>query len=93
MKNLKTLYRLAANNAYNDGIDAGNEIQLVSWIRENCRYDKDKEFFLVLGIGSELADIQARSLGYKNEVDRAWDEVIKKPGNREKHEKWLRTHI
>jgi hypothetical protein len=72
MKDLGKIYKMAAERADGQGISAADQTALVSFIRGNCIYDEDKEFFLVLGIGCELADIQARRAGYKNEVDRAY---------------------
>ena len=71
--NLDAIYKAAAAKAFQDNIDPGNQDQLVGWIRSNCKYDLDNEFFLVLGIGSELADIRARKDGYESEVHRAYE--------------------
>jgi hypothetical protein len=89
---LKELYAEAAGQANKAGISAGDEASLVEWIRQNCKYREGIEFFLVLGIGCELADIQAKEQGFKNEVDRAWNHVLAIPGNKEKHENWLKRH-
>jgi len=51
--NLDAIYKAAAAKAFQDNVDPGNQDQLVGWIRSNCKYDLDNEFFLVLGIGSE----------------------------------------
>lgn len=69
---LKTIVKSAAKSAYDAGISAGNQDQLVAWIRANCRYRSDSEFFLVLLIGSDLADLQAQAEGYPHEVARAY---------------------
>ena len=92
MIKLIELYHRAAIKANEDKIDAGNENQLVSWIQNNCKYDQVNEFFLVLGIGSELADIQAKNQGHHDEVDRAFKIVMSKPGMKKAHEKWLKLH-
>lgn len=69
---LKALYKNAANKAFSDGISAGDEKQLIEWIYANCTFDDEVLFFLVLGIGAELADLEARKQGYISEVDRAF---------------------
>jgi hypothetical protein len=74
MKNdLNTIYKQAAQKAHTDGIAAGDEAKLVEWICSNCRFDEDKLFFLVLGIGCELADIEARKEGFENGVHKAFN--------------------
>lgn len=60
----------AARAAYDAGIRADDEAELIAWIGEHCRYRPDQEFFLVLLIGAELADIDARATGFKSQVDR-----------------------
>jgi len=72
MTNLKELYNQAARKAFTDGVDAGSESALVAWIWSNCNYRPDTEYFLVLGIGCALADLQAQEKGFKNEVQRAF---------------------
>lgn len=95
--NLSEAYKTAARAASEDGIDAGNEPQLIEWIRRNCKYRPETEFFLVLGIGCELANMQSQQRGYKSNVHEAY-ELAKpkeiKAGDRVKHscwseEKWL----
>lgn len=68
---LKDFFQTAAIQADKDGVDAGDEQQLINWIRFNCNYSEDHLFFLVLLIGSALADIQAQAQGFKHEVHRA----------------------
>lgn len=63
----------AAKTAFEAGIDAGDQDQLVAWIRGNCRYRVGTEYFMVFLIGSALADLQAQAQGYPNEVARAFD--------------------
>lgn len=87
---LKTQYKSAAQQAFADGIADDDETALAEWIRANCRYDQDKEFYLVLGIGCELADIHSKQRGFRSNAHEAWEKVMVKPGNRERHEKWLR---
>lgn len=70
--NLKALYKNAAKKAFSDGISAGDEKQLIAWIYANCDFDDEVLFFLVLGIGAELADLEAQKQGYISEVDRAF---------------------
>ena len=77
-KALGELYAQAAQKAFDDGIDAGDQDQLVQWIQANCSYDPDNEFFLVLGIGSALADLQSQSKGYKHQVDEAYSKAVQK---------------
>lgn len=62
----------AAKTAFEAGIDAGDQDQLVAWIRGNCRYRVGAEYFMVLLIGSALADLQAQAQGWPNEVARAF---------------------
>jgi len=69
---LADIYNAAAAKAHKDGIGAGNEPELVRWIYQNCRFDDDKLFFLVLGIGCALADIEARERGYENGIHEAF---------------------
>jgi len=70
---LSEIYKAAAEKAYIDGIPAGDEGRLIDWIFANCRFDEDKLFFLVLGIGCELADIEARAEGFENGVHKAFN--------------------
>lgn len=72
MSTLDTTVKSAAKAAFDAGVDAGDQEQLVAWIRANCRYRVDTEFFLVLLIGSELADLRAQAMGYEHEVARAY---------------------
>ena len=72
MKDLQHLYKEAAMQADKDGVYAGSEMQLVKWIWANCTFPLECLFYLVLGIGSELADLQARRYGYKHDVERAF---------------------
>jgi len=69
---LKAIYKQAALAANESDVKASDQDGLVAWIRAHCRYRPDTEFFLVLGIGAELADLQARAKGYTSEVDRAF---------------------
>ena len=69
---LKQLYKQAAQKAFTDGIDAGDQSALVAWIRSNCNYRPETEYFLLLGIGCNLADLQAQAKGFKNDVHRAF---------------------
>ena len=73
---LKQIYKAAANKAFEDNIDPGNEPQLIAWIENNCSFDREYLFFLVLGIGAELADLQAQHEGYEHQVDKIWKERI-----------------
>jgi hypothetical protein len=73
---LNQLYKQAAQAADADGISAGDQDALVAWIRSNVRYRPDTEFFIALGIGCELADIQSVRRGYKNQVDEAFQNAV-----------------
>lgn len=73
---LKRLYEMAAEKAYNDGVDPDDENRLVAWITANCEFNRDHLFFLVLGIGAELADLIATGEGFQNQVDKIWKEKI-----------------
>jgi hypothetical protein len=66
---LKEIYKAAAQKAMTDKINPGNEQDLIKWIYQNCSFDEGNLFFLVLGIGSELADLIAQKNGYDNQVD------------------------
>ena len=87
---LKDIYKVAAKIAFEEGIDAGDETMVLEWIRKTCSYRPDTEFFLVLGIGAELADLEAQKQGYDSEAHRAFEYAINKPGMREKHERHMR---
>jgi hypothetical protein len=78
MTKLDLLYRAAAAAAYKDGVSAGDPAALREWIESHCSYNADQMFFLVLGIGTELADIEAQAQGYDNEVHRAFESAKRK---------------
>ena len=82
MASLEDIYRQAAVEAYRQGVSAGNESHLVEWIRANCSYREDTEFFLVLGIGCELADIEARAKGFESEAHRAYEAAVRAVASR-----------
>ena len=71
MADVKELYKQAAQKAFQDNIDTGNEKQLSQWIWDNCKFPLECMYYLVLGIGCELADLQAQRDGFDNEVARA----------------------
>jgi hypothetical protein len=71
-------YFRAAEVARSDGIRSGNEVALLNWIRRNVRYDAKNEFYLFLGIGSALADLEAQAEGYANQAERAYKLAKKK---------------
>jgi len=77
---LRDTYKRAALIALHDNVRASNEPMLTAWIRQNCSFRLSTEFFLVLGIGAELADLEANCHGYKSEVDRAFDIAATKTG-------------
>ena len=69
---LEALVEKTAAQAHMDGVDPGDQLQLVGWIRKNCAYNQDNEFYLVLLIGSRLADLRAQEKGFKHQVDMAF---------------------
>ena len=75
-RDLNEIYKAAAQKAFEDGIDPGNENQLIDWLEKNCNFNPDYLFFLILGVGSELADIIAQHEGYADQVDKIWKERI-----------------
>jgi len=75
MDSLKLTYKLAAQAAYAAGESADNQEKLTSWIRANCKYRPDTEIYLVLGVGSALADIEAQAQEYLGQIDR----IFKQP--------------
>lgn len=72
MAALSELYKQAAKKAFDDNVSAADEPLLVNWIRHNCRYKADNEFYLVLGIGCELAALESQSRGYENNIHEAF---------------------
>ena len=87
---LEEMYKLAAQKAFEDDIDPGNETQLNQWIWDNCKFPIECMFYLVLGIGSELADIRAREKGYTNQTDQIWQERIEPNWKCDQFGKWSR---
>ena len=47
-------------------------MQLAKWIWSNCEFPLECLYYLVLGIGCDLADLQAQRDGFTNEVERAY---------------------
>jgi hypothetical protein len=76
MSNLKDIYQAAARAALSDGESTNNQESLVLWIRDNCTYKTDNEYFVVLGIGTEMADLAAKAEGYTSEVDRNYSAAL-----------------
>ncbi len=72
---LAELYAIGAQRAMADGIDPADQDSLVDWIRRNCDYREGTEFFIVLGIGAALADLRAQAEGYKDQFDRAIQQI------------------
>jgi len=68
---LKELIQNAALAAREEGIDHGNKEQLVAWIRSNCNYRPDTEFFVYFLVCAEMADLSVQAEGYKNQFHRA----------------------
>ena len=87
---LNKMYKAAGQKAFNDGIDPGNENDLINWINQNCSFDPDKLFFLVLGVGSELADISSQSKGFDNQTHKIWQTKIAPNWKCDKFGKWHR---
>ena len=69
---LTQMYRQAAMAAHADGIRACEQKRLTNWIWHNCKFPLECLYYLVLGIGCELADYEARLRGFENEVERAY---------------------
>lgn len=67
---LNEMYNMAARRAFGDGIRT--EDDLLVWIKDNCTYRPETEFFVYLGISSALFDLIAQAAGYKNEFHRAY---------------------
>ena len=62
---LLSMYRQAAEQAHTDGIRACEEKRLTTWIWYNCKFPLECLFYLVLGIGCELADYEAQLCGFE----------------------------
>ena len=75
---LKAIYKAAAAAALEDNVDPGSITDLVFWIRTRCKYNEENEYFLVLGIGAELADLRAQSEGYGGQCDKAFSTAVSK---------------
>lgn len=60
---LQAMYIAAAEAAHRDGVDPASQESLANWIQTHCRYRPDTEFFLVLGIGREIARLRAAQHG------------------------------
>jgi hypothetical protein len=88
---LKEMYQAAAKKAMDENIKTASE--LIAWIQQNCNYDNDKEFFLVLGIGSELADLRAKKAGYKDQIEQVWKEKIAPNWTCDRFGKWTKKEI
>jgi hypothetical protein len=68
----------AAFAADEAGIDAGDETALLAWIKKNCTYRDETEFYLAFLIGCELANIQSRRRGYENNIHEALEKAKEK---------------
>jgi hypothetical protein len=73
MHALDELYNRAASAARSEGIPVDDTPHgpLALWVRRNCAYRTDTEFFIVLGIAGAMADLEAQGQGYINAADRA----------------------
>jgi hypothetical protein len=75
---LEGKYEEIASAAHHDGVKASDEADLLVWIRARVKYRPDTEFFIFLGVGAALADLEAQEEGYKNQAERAYDLAMKK---------------
>jgi hypothetical protein len=78
MRGIKRLYKACAKQAISEGISSTDEASLLRWIRENCNYKPEHEFFLFLGIGAAIADSEAVKNGYKNQVHQSFAKALEK---------------
>lgn len=73
MIDLKSLYKNGAELCLNEGLavdgEPGGEIH--QWVMQNCSYRPGTDFFIVLGICCEMADIQAQMEGFESQGHRA----------------------
>ena len=90
---LKQTFKSAAEQAYQDGVTAKEDSALAAWIKRNCENFGDNLALLIICIGSELADIEARHKGYASEVDRAVYEAKRKISWRHPHSQEARGGI
>ena len=79
-ESLKQRYVKAAQAAHEEGVRASNEAAVLDWIRRSVRYRPDTEFFMFLGVGSALADIEAQEAGYEGQAHRAYESASRKVG-------------
>jgi len=77
MNKLDDLYRQAATKALLDGVEIDGEFggPVHKWVRENVYYRQDTEFFIVLGITAEMANIRAQEAGYTDQFDKILKEM------------------
>ena len=71
--NLSNEYIRLAKLATEQGIpnDPDPNGAIHQWIDQNIRYRPDTAFWIVFGISSAMADLQAQSEGYADALDRA----------------------
>ena len=67
------MYRQAAEQAHTDGIRACEEKRLTTWIWYNCKFPLECLFYLVLGIGCELADYEAQGTDELNQKPQEYE--------------------
>jgi len=83
MPDLDALYDAAAERCEADGVPIDGTVNgpVCQWVRKNCRYRPDTEFFIVAGITAAMADRDARREGFANQCERAASRVNWKPTN------------
>ena len=77
MPDLDTLFAEAAEAAERDSVEINGEPYgpVHRWARQNMTYRADQEFWIVTLLTAELADREARRQGFKNQADRAIQQV------------------
>jgi len=73
---LHETYVAAAKTALAEGVRS--EQALLAWIRAHVRYRPDTEFFVYLGIATELFDEIARERGFDSAVHEAYEKAVAK---------------
>jgi len=73
MSTLASLFRQAALICQESGIpnDSKPNGAISQWVRANCHYRPETEFFIVLGISCALADLDAQAEGFENNLAKA----------------------
>jgi hypothetical protein len=75
--NLDEMYKQAAREARAAGCTCDDTPNgcVAQWVRANVTYRPETEFFIVLGIAAELADLEAQAAGFENAIARALDKL------------------